>query len=339
MDNETRLGAHDAQTPTTICTCIESGGLELQVLLLVESLRKYGGKWADTPVYAIKPRRGPALNRKTLARLAELGVIFVDKRLNDRVPWWNHANKPAAMRHVEQVATTPFVTWMDSDMMFLRQPEDFCPVPGKDFKARAGEAVDVASNGSDEKAEYWHKLCTIFGLSFDEFETITSFPDHKEIKAYWQAGIYTYQREAALGAKHYDIITQMLKLPIASKSAGTYHQDQVSLALSVQALKLKADQFHPRMNFNFNMLDKASAKLLPIEEVCVLHYHGSFWPEAFHDSARPELVKVLETDQMALIDHYIPLHNGSPRARIEHKFYKKLRDRKVKAFEASVVKY
>jgi hypothetical protein len=96
---------------------------------------------------------------------------------------------------------------MDGNMVVLREPEEFAPAPGTDFVARAGEARDIASSGSDDKADYWHKL-------------------------------FTYPKEIKLGARHYEVIATMLRTPIASKFAGVYHQDKISLALTVQLLKL-----------------------------------------------------------------------------------------------------
>lgn len=326
-----------AVMPTTICTCIEAGGLERQVLLLVESLRLFGGKWAQSPVYAVKPRRGPALQRETVKRLKELGAFVIDEPVNDVVPWWDMANKPASLRYVEEHTDTPYVTWMDGDMMVLQEPDDFAPAPGKTFKGRAGEAHDVASNGTGEGAAYWRKLCEVFGLDFDAFPEIISFPDKKPIKAYWQGGLFTYPRETKFGAQFYDLYSQMLRTPIASKTAGTYHQDQVSLALTVQVLKLDADQYDPRMNFNFNYLDKELAKLIPLPEIQILHYHGSFWPENF-GWAREQLA-VLPADRLELIDRYAPLSGGSSFVKLQRKLFRKLRSGRLNAFEQSVVKY
>ena len=106
---------------------------------------------------AVKARRGPALAAQTVKQLEQLDVQLIDKLLNDEAPWWNHANKAAALRYVERHARTPCVTWMDADMVVLREPDELAPVPGTEFIARAAEGYDVASSGSDNKADYWHR--------------------------------------------------------------------------------------------------------------------------------------------------------------------------------------
>jgi hypothetical protein len=322
---------------TTICTCIEAGELETEVLLLAESLRKFGGRWADVPMVAVKPRRGPALSIATMNRLKQLNVELVDKLLSNEASWWNHANKPAAMRYVEQHASTRCVTWMDGDMVVLREPKGFTPAPGADFIARAGEACDVASDGSDDKVDYWRRMCAVFGLRFEEFGEISSWPDRKPIKAYWQSGIFTYYREAKLGARQYEVVATMLRTPIASKFAGIYHQDQISLALTVQLLQLRCSQYDPRMNFNFDSVNKEAAKLIPLEELYVLHHHRSFRPQNY-GWAREEL-KALPADRLMLIDSYAPISRASLNVRLQRKLFRMWRKRKVDAFDATAVRY
>ena len=50
---------------TFVC-CVESGSLESQTIRMVESLRRYGGKFANAPVIAVTPRFGAPLSKATL---------------------------------------------------------------------------------------------------------------------------------------------------------------------------------------------------------------------------------------------------------------------------------
>src|SRR5439155_1748639 len=145
---------------TTLCTVIEAGYLEQEVMLLAESLRRVGARQADLPIVAVRPRRGPRGARATRKRLAELNVELVeDESLSVAYSWWAMVNKPAALAYVEDHSRTPNVTWIDGDMMVLAEPGSFAPPTGYDFIARAGEAYDAASNGSDGNDEFWRRLC------------------------------------------------------------------------------------------------------------------------------------------------------------------------------------
>lgn len=323
---------------TTLCTAIEAGYLEQEVLLLAESLRRFGGRRADMPLVAVRPRKGPRIARATRRRLSELDVTLVDdETLSVAYSWWAMANKPAALGYVEENARTPNVSWIDGDMMVLAEPGSFAPPKGYDFIARAGEAYDVASNGDDEKAEFWRRLCDRFDLDFNDFAQMTSYPDEKPIRAYWQGGLLTYRRKLRFSRKFREIYEGILDGDIASKFAGTYHTDQVSIALAVRAQGLKVAQYDPRMNFNVSPLDKTNSAKLPITEVRIMQYHGSLWPADY--AWTRAFLAPLPGDRIKLLDRYAPLGQPGLLTRLSRKLYQLPRERKIKAYEARVVRY
>jgi hypothetical protein len=222
---------------TTIVTCIEAGPLESQVLLLAETLRAFGGCWAKTDFVAIKPRVGPAISAHTRRELKRHNVEFIDETMNVDFAWWSNANKSAVMAHFETRVSTPNITWMDGDMIVLQPLDDLLPSPGTQFIARAGEGY-LGSDGDDGNAEYWRAVCALVGLDSADFAMIRSFPEFRPIRTYWQAGIYTYDTSTRLGRTHHEIIRTLLSSRVGSKAAGVYHQDQVSLALACQKLRL-----------------------------------------------------------------------------------------------------
>src|SRR4051794_30066933 len=110
-------------------------------MLLAESLRSFGGRAAALPLVAVRPRTGPRVAAATRRRLSELKVTVIeDDRLSVEYSWWATANKPAILEYVERHARTRNVTWIDGDMMVLREPGSFAVPDGFDFIARAGEA-------------------------------------------------------------------------------------------------------------------------------------------------------------------------------------------------------
>jgi hypothetical protein len=322
---------------TTLCTCIEAGGLEEQVMLLAESLRAFGGRYADLPFVAVRPRAGPRLAATTRRTLARLNIELVEKPLNADFAWWAHANKPATVDHVERHATTPNVTWMDGDMAVLAEPLGFAPPQGYDFIARAGEAYDVASSGTDDRADFWERLCAVFDLDFAAFPMITSFPDDKPIRAYWQTGLFTYRRGLGYAARYHAIMTKMLAGSIASKNAGVYHTDQVAASLTVQAMKLRYAEYDPRMNFNVNPADRLASLRIPITDVRIMHYHGALWPEDY--GWAQTVIDPLAADRKALIARYAPFQGGGGLLKLQRKLWSKARAPRIKAYEARVVRY
>ena len=321
---------------TTLCTCIEAGPLESQVMLLAESLRRFGGRRAELPMVAVRPRAGPRLATATKRKLAELNVDLIENNSN-KFPWWATANKPAALQSVEDKAKSDNVTWIDGDMIVLKEPQTFAPPEGADFIARAGEAYDVASNGRDDRSKFWQLLCSRLQIDFDDFPDIVSFPDEKPIKAYWQAGLMTYRRECRFGQSYGDVFAMILNSDVASRFAGTYHVDQVAVALAVQKYGLKHGQYDPVMNFNVNPSDREASIIIPINDVLIVQYHGSLWPEGY-EWAQP-LFSTLDKTVFALIETYAPFNAGDTKLKFMRKIFSLARAAPLSAYEKRVVRY
>jgi hypothetical protein len=322
---------------TTIVTCVEAGGLEAEVLLLAESLRAFGGSFSKVDFVAVKPRRGPRLKAATISEFHRLNVEFIDEPFNSKFHWWNNANKSAVMSALETRISTPNITWLDGDMIVLQPLCDIAPASGTQFIARAGEGY-LGSDGTDANAAYWAKLCELIGLDFAAFPNIVSFPERRGIRAYWQTGIYTYATSTRLGAVHFEIISRLLSSNIGSKQAGIYHQDQVSISLAVQKLKLQHSEFAPTMNFNINPLAKQNADIVPMSDVKILHYHNSLH-RAGIDWAN-QYIKRLPADRRELIKKHIPISTDAPLiTRAHRKMLRLIRQKRVKQFAKQVVLY
>lgn len=317
---------------TTIVTCIEAGGLEDQVVLLARSLRRLGGRHAGTPVVAVKARRGPPLRRSIRRALGDLDVRIVDEPVNSDTAWWAHANKPAALSWADRELRTQWISWMDSDMFVLREPDALAPPPGCDFIARAGEAFDVASSGHDDKAPFWRAVCEPQGLDFDAFPTITSFPDDRPIKAYWQAGLFTFRRGTAFAPTYRRVMDDLLAGSIGSRFAGIYHTDQVALAIAVQAARMSVAQYAPPMNLNLNDKDPETFGRYPLDAVKIVHYHGSFWADKA-DWAIARLAGMTD-EQRAVLAGLVPLSAGTVTSRLHRRLYEIARSRPLKAYVA-----
>src|SRR5215207_7670197 len=98
--------------PITFVTCVESGPLETQVLRMVESLRRFGGGYADCPVWAVKPRFGPPLAGHTRRELDRLNVDFRRTTRSDPHGWYAYINKTRALILAEAEAATPRAGWL-----------------------------------------------------------------------------------------------------------------------------------------------------------------------------------------------------------------------------------
>jgi hypothetical protein len=61
---------------TFFVCCVESGALEGQTVRMVESLRRWGGQFANAPLVAVSPRLSSPLSRETHRAFERLQVEY-----------------------------------------------------------------------------------------------------------------------------------------------------------------------------------------------------------------------------------------------------------------------
>ena len=60
-----------------VVCCVEAGPLELMTVRMVESLRRFGGRFSRMDVFAVTPRFGASLLRSTLRAFQALDVRYL----------------------------------------------------------------------------------------------------------------------------------------------------------------------------------------------------------------------------------------------------------------------
>lgn len=322
---------------TTFCTCIEPGPLEQQVILLAETLRAFGGVYADMPFLAIQPRKGLALSSATRKELARLGVDYVRRDLVGEYSWYNNINKSAAMSWAETAIGTDYLTWLDGDMVIVREPEGLLTESDFGFAARAGEGY-LGSDGTDVNAPYWRKVSSILGVPYDDTPLIESLPERRMIHEYYQSGVYTVHKDEEVSRRHFDFMKRILDARIASQSCGTYHYDQVTVSMAARGTRRQRELYDFKLNYNFNMIKEDSIAPDMVASCYILHYHGSFYEDSYQ-KAKPHLAPAPQALK-EMIDARAPfiVHLG-PAPRLARKAFSLLRERKRAAFAAECVTF
>ncbi|NJP10886.1 MAG: hypothetical protein HC866_16570 [Leptolyngbyaceae cyanobacterium RU_5_1] len=110
---------------------------------MITSLRKWGGQFADAPVFAVTPRFGPPLSAKTLQVFEKYNVkhLRVSKKLE--YDWFPYTNKPRSLVIAEPYITSEFVGYLDADLLILNEPNQFLLNDGEDFAACVTEKLFV----------------------------------------------------------------------------------------------------------------------------------------------------------------------------------------------------
>ena len=87
--------------------CVEEGRLEAQAVLLVDSLRRFGGAYADSPVYAFSPRPARQMS-------AECRKALTDRRVEVLVEYLISPDEPYGT-----AARLAVCAWAEKNLLYI----------------------------------------------------------------------------------------------------------------------------------------------------------------------------------------------------------------------------
>lgn len=269
----------DGQPDLTVVCCIEAGRLEEQTILMVQSLRSFGGAFSNVPVLAVIGRRGPPLRVKTRRELDRLGVRVVHANRQDNpATWLNYANKVAAVVTADELAETAQIAWFDSDMFVLQEPSGILLTQDFDLAAQCHHLPPAVVEGDETNVPYWKRVCELFDLSYPDVPW-TRAADHLPLqKLNFTSGLFTWRRGSGFAASYAIAVRKLLDARIAQAAGEFFTADQVVLTPVVVGCRLRWKELsvadHSIVLGTF--LRDGGADVPPLNEARVLHYSNSF---------------------------------------------------------------
>jgi hypothetical protein len=179
----------------TFVICVEANRLEPQARLLCESLRTFGGRYRNAAILAISPRPHLALGPEARRRLEELGVTYLVEPLNDTGSPYGPINRIVAGSWAETFSSRPFLVVLDTDTVFVGEP-DFVRA---DAGVRPVDVKGAASSGGDDPQDlYWDRLCRLGGIDLSRLPRITATIDKASIRASYNSGFTVVRRDLGI---------------------------------------------------------------------------------------------------------------------------------------------
>ncbi len=323
-----------ANDEVTFVCCVESGFLEAQTIRMIESLRRWGGKFASSPLYAVTPRYGPPISKQTRQSFDKFQVEYICFNELGQYSWNKFLNKLLALNAVEELAKTQCIGWLDSDLLIVGEPDQF--VLGDDsFIACPSDKLNIATTGTKDSNDlYWQEICKCVGVDIEKLPWIKSEPEGIAIRFYWNSGVFVYRRSTNF-AKHYlETFIRLCDCCIASQNAGFFFNDQIALGLTVAKIGIPWRTLSYSHNF-------AISSSIPdywynweqLRNAKVIHYHDSMWYwfwDTFLESmsqSHPDVAEWLTSMGM--------MQNQAP---IQWRLLKKILDRIRKKQESAYLK-
>lgn len=267
---------------TSFVCCVESGWLEPGTVWLVESLRRFGGRYAAAPIVAVTPRLGPPLSAATKAAFAKWDVKHIRPRLANAYPWFNFFNKPLALVAAEGHIDTEAIGFLDSDLLVVREPDELELAPGEDFLSFPVHCKEMGTTGPGDPYEgLWRASCRLAGLDIEELPWMVTAQTHERVRLYFNSGLFIYRRGSGLAAEYLRLCRLLLDSRIGTRAAGygLGFKEMVSVGLAVLTLRLKWRALSYSHNYSVSRLtyDQWYAPEA-LRDARIVHYHDSMWP-------------------------------------------------------------
>ncbi|HEY2972679.1 MAG TPA: sulfotransferase [Pyrinomonadaceae bacterium] len=308
---DSRSVAAEANIPNVgFVACIEGGVLEAQALLLFESIRRYAGRFRDCAIYALSPRSGHSISESALDELDELRVNYIDVILNTECREYGSANRVAAAAYIEEVYPHETLVILDSDTLFLREPDRILLPPDVDVAIRPVDLKGMCTDGpADPFDSYWRDLCRCCGVDYEEIPWIESFVDHHRIKASYNAGLVIVRRKIGILRQWADFFFASVRgrlTPysedrrfrsgagwIDSAASRLWGSNQAALSLAIWSNTRRVQELPPTYNYPLHLhsqIDAATANAV-FPDLVHVHYHWLLEEEStrnpLFDSAGP----------------------------------------------------
>ncbi len=258
---------------TAFLICVEHGRLESEAVLLVESLRAWGGAWSDSPVYAFAPRREHGPEQATVAQLEAQGATIVDEPLVERFAELPTFNKVTVSAWAERELDHETLVFTDTDTIFLGEPDEL----GDGEWVAAMRPVDrriAGSRGRGKNEPFWRRMYAELGVKERPF--VETAVGQLPIRAYWNTGLIAVRRSAGLFAAWEDALVRLFDAGIVQKRWPQF-MDQLSWAGVTADCHERVRVLAPAYNYPLRHRQALQPDVRELDLAEIVHLHYRLW--------------------------------------------------------------
>ena len=243
------LAGEPGKASLAFVTYIQWDYQEYIAAILVNSIRRWGGAYADCPIYVVL-----ADPERTGFRLKDKNLIFVPLTISDPVRSFTLAAKAFAAAKVEEMTSGKVgsLVWLDPGTIILRPPEEY------DLKAGSAAAVAPVHFINTGQAEteaidaYWEPIYKRCGLDLKKLFSVETFVDGKRVRAWLNCGMFSVRPERGLFREWATILDEFIndkeyqRLAITDRIHRTFLHQAVISTLIVSRLERREIHMLPR---------------------------------------------------------------------------------------------
>ena len=297
------LYAAAALSEIAFLICVERGRLESEALLLIESLRAWGGAWADAPVYAFAPRPGHHPEPQTIERIEGLGATFVGEPLVERFEEYPTFNKVAVAAWAERELDHEVLVFTDTDAVFTGAPEELATGDWL-VAARPVDRRIAGSKGKGKGEPYWQRMYEALGVRSEPF--VRTAVGQMEIRAYWNSGLIAARRSAGLFVAWEQALAHLFDTGVVFER-WPHFMDQLSWAGVTADIHERIRVLSEAYNYPLRHRQTLAPEAAQLDLDEIVHMHYRLWFHMPHSLAKVVPPFAPEGDRYRWFESRLPL--------------------------------
>lgn len=261
-----------------IIICTEPGELESKSLMLINSIRKWGGELKNANIYSYSPRNLGELHYKTIQYFQDYSVNFNNEILNNEFQNYPLANKPIVCSYHEMNSKADLIIFIDSDSFFLEAPWTIPKLLHGQISLRPVDVINIGAdiNLSNANGAYWQSIYSLLGV--EPHRTVNSTICNSEIFEYYNSGFIISTQSNGLFQRWKSNFIDVMRLG-HEPTNGTFFIEQSVLSATISSMNLDVIPLSKYLNVPVHIKRKFSNFTYQIDDVnqiSHLHYHDVF---------------------------------------------------------------
>ncbi len=170
------------------------------IRLLVESLRTFGGRFKDMPLWVYVPEEAASDDTRVKSAFASLSIEIKPYAIPEDVAWYYFADKvhASALAETEAAGHADVLAWLGPDTIFLREPSEFVLPPGKSLAYRPVMHKNIGLLWDEPIDPFWLRAYALTGVSEADLFPMVTPADEDTIRPYFNAGCLVLRPEIGL---------------------------------------------------------------------------------------------------------------------------------------------
>ncbi|MFC1799803.1 hypothetical protein ACFL2Z_02710 [Candidatus Eisenbacteria bacterium] len=244
--------------PIVFATFAEDAGSLKNVLLMAESIRTFGGRYKDAPIWVYMPPDLAEQEVETIGSLEALGVeARTSEALEDALGFYYAQKVFASVRaegHARDFAEV--LAWLDEDTIMLQEPAEFMLPEDKALGYRPVMHKNIGNLFTEPVDEFWGRVFELLAVPDSTFFPMVTPADGDTLRPYFNAGCMVVRPRRGILSRWLRCFIRLYRDPVLVEMCNSdikrrifMHQAALTGAILTRLDRDEMLEFSPRINY------------------------------------------------------------------------------------------